>query len=65
MIEQGKLNLNSKLSHLTLDLRPFINLKNALEIHLLLEKEIQVSKKLKFLFQGYKNKHDNIAELIP
>jgi hypothetical protein len=52
VIEQGKLNSNSKSSHLTLDLMPSISFKNALEIHLLLKKEIQVSKKLKVLFQG-------------
>ena len=67
MIEQVKLNLNSRSSLLILHIRQDLSIKTLFSIHQMLEQDITVSQKLKIEFSrdSERGTKKDYAEVIP
>jgi hypothetical protein len=65
MIEQVKLNLNSRSSLFTLHLIKNFSIKTLISIHQMLEQDITVTQKLKLILENDRDSKDNYAEVIP
>jgi hypothetical protein len=65
MIENVKLNSNSRSSLLTLNLNIKISIKKLIAIKILLEQEISVAQKLLVNFKYVEETKDDLEQLIP